>query len=544
MPSTSKGRPKVSYEEASEKTKQRRVEELLSTTNSDMIERIASQHDKKCMSIAKAVALIYDLGLSIRKYNILRKTVNNLIEDFFPSYFAIKKYTDELLPKPIVVSEISAEVPLQSLLNRTVESLIKNFKINCSMDVVLECKWGFDGSSGHSLYKQTFSGDDRTDEFMFVIAMVPLKISDAQAKTEVWKNNSPSSTTNCRPIKIIYAKENPTLIREHEKNITDQIQKLSSYMLEYEGFKIKFQYEMYLTMIDGAVVNVLAQNSASSNCYLCGATPSLMNSFNVVERPINENFLRYGLSTLHAQIKFFECLLHISYKLPFKKWKVFGEENKKLFNENKQKIQNEFRQQMGLIVDRVKTGYGTSNDGNTARRFFRNPEKAAHITNINIDLIKNFSLILRILSCGYEINVDTFKNLLKETYNLYMTNYSWYYLPPTVHKVLIHGCDIIKSLSLPIGLLSEDALECRHKEIRKFRKENSRKNSRCNNIRDVFIRMLLSSEPLINFDRNNLKKNERNIQDLQSFLVVQQQKPANEEECDFTIFSSSEDDND
>lgn len=42
---------------------------------------------------------------------------------------------------------------------------------------------------------------------------------------------------------------------------------------------------------------------------------------------------------------------------------------------------------MGLIVDKPKPVYGSTNDGNTARRFFQNPELSAKITGIVKELI-------------------------------------------------------------------------------------------------------------------------------------------------------------
>ena len=44
---------------------------------------------------------------------------------------------------------------------------------------------------------------------------------------------------------------------------------------------------------------------------------------------------------------------------------------------------------MGLIVDQPKPGFGNTNDGNTARRFFQNAEKSAEITKIDVNLKKN-----------------------------------------------------------------------------------------------------------------------------------------------------------
>ena len=49
---------------------------------------------------------------------------------------------------------------------------------------------------------------------------------------------------------------------------------------------------------------------------------------------------------------------------------------------------------MGLIVDKPKPGFGNTNDGNTARRFFMKPDLSGEITGLDINLIKNFSTLL------------------------------------------------------------------------------------------------------------------------------------------------------
>ena len=46
----------------------------------------------------------------------------------------------------------------------------------------------------------------------------------------------------------------------------------------------------------------------------------------------------------------------------------------------KKQIQDEFLKQLALRIDFPKPGFGSSNDGNTARRFFDNYEKSAEIT--------------------------------------------------------------------------------------------------------------------------------------------------------------------
>lgn len=75
-----------------------------------------------------------------------------------------------------------------------------------------------------------------------------------------------------------------------------------------------------------------------------------------------------------------------------------------------------------------------------------------------------------------------------------------------MHKILVHGCDIIEYFNLPIGLLSEEALEARHKDIRKHRLHHTRKISRKHTNIDLMQRLLLSSDPLISSYRTSTSK--------------------------------------
>jgi len=94
---------------------------------------------------------------------------------------------------------------------------------------------------------------------------------------------------------------------------------------------------------------------------------------------------------------------------------------------------------------------GTSNDGNTARKFFRDPQLTSMITDINQSLIEKFSIILQTLACGERIDSCKFEAYALETAKIYVNLYSWYYMPSSVHKILVHGGKVIKSVLLPIG---------------------------------------------------------------------------------------------
>jgi hypothetical protein len=55
----------------------------------------------------------------------------------------------------------------------------------------------------------------------------------------------------------------------------------------------------------------------------------------VTAREVDETAYRFGLSRLHAWIRFFECIIHISYRLDFKKWQVRQPEERELFANRK-----------------------------------------------------------------------------------------------------------------------------------------------------------------------------------------------------------------
>jgi hypothetical protein len=69
-------------------------------------------------------------------------------------------------------------------------------------------------------------------------------------------------------------------------------------------------------MIDGKICKAVTLTTSGQVCYVCGAEPKQMNRIDgIVKRDVDVTTYKFGLSTLHASIRFFECLLHISYRL-------------------------------------------------------------------------------------------------------------------------------------------------------------------------------------------------------------------------------------
>jgi hypothetical protein len=125
---------------------------------------------------------------------------------------------------------------------------------------------------------------------------------------------------------------------------------------------------------------------------------------------------------------------------------------------------------MGSLVDVPKPGCGNTSDGNTNRRLFADPELAGTIiTDIDINLIYRFKVILEVISSGHKLNTEKYSKYATDTAEMYVRLYPWHPMTPSVHKILIHGAIVIENALVPIDQLSEEAAEARNKYFRLYR---------------------------------------------------------------------------
>jgi hypothetical protein len=246
---------------------------------------------------------------------------------------------------------------------------------------------------------------------------------------------------------------------------------------------------------------------------MCGATPTLMNTACNFGSRTNDESLKYGISPLHAWIRMLELCLHIGYRNVdgLRSWQVRGPNAKKIFEARKRQVQKEMFDELGISVDFVRQNGGTSNDGNTARMAFCDKNRAAFARILNIDesFVYDLFIILIVISSGLPIDSEKFGEFCHAVCEKYLSLYKWYYMPVTLHKILIHGEEIIKNSRLPIGMLSEQAGESRNKLYRRYRERHARKTSRKANLTDVFYRSLDSSDPILS--QYSLKTRRQNL---------------------------------
>ncbi len=249
-------------------------------------------------------------------------------------------------PEGISVTEKSAKVPLQTLLDHTalriieqqkeeINELLEGLEDEDPISFDLTCKWGFDGSSGQSEYKQSFKSTDTSDDSLFCTTLVPLQLK--WKDKVIWVNPVPASTRFCRPVHLQYQKETTELSLEEQRCIKEEIQALKPITVKLDienetgeqtaNVTVQVHYDLHLTMVDQKVINAITSTKSSMRCYICGATPKDFHNINQLPQPVEDKY-RFGICPLHKWIRCFEMLLHIAYRMSLKTWRVQSDHNK------------------------------------------------------------------------------------------------------------------------------------------------------------------------------------------------------------------------
>lgn len=179
-----------------------------------------------------------------------------------------------------------------------------------------------------------------------------------------------------------------------------------------------------------------------------------------------------------------------------------------------------------MRVEEPRSGGGTSTTGNVARRAFNNPKLLAEILELDEQMVENLSLLLSALSMHHPINIDEFGKLCDETHSIYISKYKNIAMNVSLHKLLVHGVEILKVSILPPGYMSEEAAEAKNKYFRLDRQFHARRVSRVHNLTDVFKRSMAMSDPKISStsleERMKKKKKIPISPELQKLILIEE----------------------
>lgn len=443
------------------------------------------------ISPQKAVAVILDSNLSTNSYIRLNRVLNKNKIKVLPSYPIVKSAQYQSIPESTVKFNF-ARCNMQPLLNMTSLRLIQTINdldSSNNLQLTLISKWGLDGSGGHQLYRQKFGNCLGADSHILSTQLVPIRLhlNDAE-RTIIWQNPSPNSNRLCRPIALEFIKDTSHVTNQSIARVNNQISNLSPSIIG----SLTVHHKLFFTMLDGKTFNQMTGTSGKM-CPICKVHGDRLNS--VDPSLVDCDLYKHGLCTLHGLLRGLDFFLSIAY----------GTQDPK---GRKQKIQDDFKEQLNLLIDIPLPGGGTSNTGNTARKFFREFAISSQITGIPEFLIERYHTIITALATTQLLDPIELRQYTTETANHLRSIYPSKNLTPTVHKILYHSADIVayfNQYNIPIGLLSEEALESRNKDIRNNRYKFSRKTGRVQTLIDMFNRLMYSTDPLFDSFRVSSK---------------------------------------
>ncbi|XP_065676347.1 uncharacterized protein LOC124807453 isoform X2 [Hydra vulgaris] len=214
------GRPTLNFDESSLRSKYRKVADMVhySANQLSFATKVKFGKNNKpkkakleekllvdtispsCMSTVEALALILDCNSTKASYQLMKNKADSKECNLYPAYNCVRMAKDQCYPKNISITDCSASVPLQDLLDHTTTRLLETqtgvLNANECNRLTLTYKAGFDGSSGHSIYKQICNDDEctwnlKSEESLFITCFAPSELSSIvnDKKIILWRNS-------------------------------------------------------------------------------------------------------------------------------------------------------------------------------------------------------------------------------------------------------------------------------------------------------------------------------------------------------------------
>lgn len=298
--STNIGRPVKMFMESSERTKRRKMNDLITSSNmsSPKIlyaayskfqqhgQRSIVQHFKEVTSSPsrvfkiknaikksntmelipytadEALAFFVENNLTKQQYINIRLSAKNRNVDIYPSYASSIDARKLCYPDNCFISKTRCEIKLQDLLDHTSKRIfqfpiVQTHHENNFNSFKILYKWGCDSSNGQSPYKQIYENQNTcSDSDLFMFSIVPLQmhcLNNKNEKVVFWKNYRTSSTRFCRPIMFDFKKENVATTLLEVKAIEDQIKQMLASIIFVNCNEITVTHKLVFIMVDGKV---------------------------------------------------------------------------------------------------------------------------------------------------------------------------------------------------------------------------------------------------------------------------------------------------
>lgn len=211
----------------------------------------------------EALALFLNAKLTKSSYKEIQQGGNRKRRKIYPCYDNLVEAKKRCYPANISVSETGASIPLQDLMDHTIRRMLNidptKYLNRNVFNLTLLAKYGMDGATGQSIYKQKFEGaPDLVENSIVLCCMVPLMLTDDDNGNAVmWENNVPSSPIFCRPISFEFVRETEELTLSIDRSIKEEIANLTPFRTRIEETTINVRTELKFCMVDGKVSTYL-----------------------------------------------------------------------------------------------------------------------------------------------------------------------------------------------------------------------------------------------------------------------------------------------
>ena len=525
------------------------------------------------LSVDTALVMYTDCDLGRNTYTTQKNVLKAAGHDVLPAWKHLRTKQREVTPVVLLIPECYTGVFWHGVyfnyvdaLKSTIARVLQTIPPIKEEHLALKCKFGFDGSGGHSIFNQI--NNDETNNLILTV-VCPLELKDKHGKV-VWTEPSPNSSRSQRPLMIHTGKESHETLHSLEL-FNNDISKV-----ENEGFVVKMPGDRAVNVTSTNVSYCLDRKASNlylglggAYCDLChhskedcldiefvkngititrevkslhaifsdleqedGSVLKQKNDYSVragvTARPIANNQV-ISIQVLHGLMRSVDMFMKIVVHLVacvFDWSESKASHNHRFLEKARTDLQHKIKDATGIKWDYADaTGQsGTTTTGNNCRRLLHDVAVRKLVTDsvpetnrTKMEVLgQRLSIILRVLSSKRKVNVEKYKEYCIETNVFLLSQFPrviykdlpgpWISITPSVHKVLAHSWELIQhNDGHGLGNLDESGLEACNKILRSIRKTLSRKISQEANLRDTLNRLWLASDPVVNAERLKAK---------------------------------------
>ena len=301
--------------------------------------------------VTQALAHVFDCCMSKIDYEKHCKLVNRS-KRILPPYFWLEAEKLKCRPPGVEANPHEVKVPLQSLLDHTVQRLLEFQDIQEQLDrltamndgdppyLELIFKYGFDGTTVGK-FKQL--SDDLVDPGkLFASNLVILQlVTFVKGRIFIlYDNGLCNSSVSVRAIHHQYVKETTEVVKMEDERLEAEINALEKF--EWTE-SIKIGYIAIKSILDGKCINICCENDSSQRCPFCLCGPKDFNSLVAIFRADPDLLAQLCLSVLHFGLRVIDLLFNIGFNQDFQCHQCRGEENKLLRSRRRAMIMKKFK---------------------------------------------------------------------------------------------------------------------------------------------------------------------------------------------------------